>query len=62
MILAQISWLDCLVFLLFLAPQLIFQIGFFRTLSCGLKALPFLRMSKILVFIETRGLCSVSYY
>lgn len=44
MILGQVSWLDCLMFLLFLAPQLIYHVGFFRTLDCGLKALPFLRM------------------
>jgi len=43
MILGQVSWLDCIVFLLFLAPQLIFRVGFFQTLSCGLQALPFLR-------------------
>ena len=43
MILERVSLLDCLVFLLFLAPQLIFRIGFFRTFSCGLRALPFLR-------------------
>lgn len=45
MILGQVSWLDCLVFLIFLAPQLIFRVGFFPTLFCGLRALPFLRMS-----------------
>lgn len=44
MILGQISWLDCLVFLLFLAPQLLFHVGFFATLICGLNALPFLRV------------------
>jgi len=45
MILGQVSWLDCIVFLIFLAPQLIIQVGFFRTMSCGLQALPFLRTS-----------------
>ena len=44
MILGQISWLDCFVFLVFLAPQLIIHVGFFPTLFCGLRALPFLRM------------------
>lgn len=43
MILGQISYVDCLVFLVFLAPQLIFQVGLFRTVACGLRALPFLR-------------------
>jgi len=45
MILGQVSWLDCFIFLVFLAPQLIIHVGFFPTLFCGLKALPFLRMS-----------------
>jgi hypothetical protein len=43
MILGQVSWLDIFVFLLFLAPQLIIHLGFFPTLFCALKALPFLR-------------------
>ncbi|KUJ19072.1 alpha/beta-hydrolase [Mollisia scopiformis] len=42
MILGQVSWLDCFVFLIFLAPQLIWHVGFFPTLFCGLQALPFL--------------------
>ena len=46
MILGQVSWLDCFVFLIFLAPQLIIHVGFFATLSCGLQALPFLRKLK----------------
>lgn len=43
MILGQIAWIDCIAFLVFLAPQLIVQIGLFRTILVGLKALPFLR-------------------
>jgi hypothetical protein len=43
MILGQVSWLDIFVFLLFLVPQLMFHVGFFPTLFCALKALPFLR-------------------
>lgn len=42
MILGQIAWVDCIAFLIFLAPQLIVQIGLFRTLLVGIKALPFL--------------------
>lgn len=42
MILGQIAWVDCIAFLIFLAPQLIIQIGLFRTLLVGIKALPFL--------------------
>lgn len=43
MILGPISLVDCGVFLIFLAPQLIWHAGFFLTLFTGLKALPFLR-------------------
>jgi hypothetical protein len=42
MILGQVSYLDIIVFLLFLAPQLLIQVGLFGTLACGLRALPFL--------------------
>lgn len=45
MILGQIAWVDCFVFLLFLAPQLIVQVGFLKTAICGLTALPFLGKS-----------------
>ncbi|CZS91435.1 related to hydrolase [Rhynchosporium agropyri] len=56
MILGQISWLDCFVFLLFLAPQLIIHIGFFPTLFCGIKALPFLFIRLPLKFLYERYL------
>lgn len=42
MILGQIAWVDCAAFLIFLAPQLIVQIGLLRTIIVGIKALPFL--------------------
>lgn len=42
MILGQISWADCFVFLIFLAPQLLIHVGFVETAACGIKALPFL--------------------
>ncbi|KAN0095260.1 alpha/beta-hydrolase [Hyaloscypha variabilis] len=58
MILGQVSWLDCFVFLVFLAPQLIIHVGFFPTLFCGLKALPFLVLSLPLTFIYERLLLS----
>ncbi|KAH8589274.1 Arylacetamide deacetylase-like protein [Bisporella sp. PMI_857] len=47
MILGQVSWLDCFVFLIFLAPQLIYHVGFFSTLFCGIAALPFLPVFKL---------------
>ncbi|KAG8628963.1 hypothetical protein KVT40_002828 [Elsinoe batatas] len=42
MILTQISFLDCFAFLVFLAPQLLLQVGLVGTISCALQALPFL--------------------
>ncbi|PNS16118.1 hypothetical protein CAC42_4519 [Sphaceloma murrayae] len=42
MILNQISFLDCFAFLVFLAPQLLIQVGLFGTIACALQALPFL--------------------
>lgn len=46
MILGQISWADCFVFVLFLIPQLLLHVGLFETAACGIKALPFLRTSR----------------
>lgn len=42
MILSQISYLDCVAFLVFLAPQLLLQIGIFPLLKWLLPALPWL--------------------
>ncbi|KAG0647643.1 Meiotically up-regulated [Hyphodiscus hymeniophilus] len=61
MILGQVSWLDCFVFLVFLAPQLIIQVGFFRTLVCGLQALPFLIIKLPLGFLYDRLLVRREY-
>ncbi|KAE9367900.1 alpha/beta-hydrolase [Stipitochalara longipes BDJ] len=58
MILGQVSWLDCFVFLIFLAPQLVIHVGFFPTLFCGLRALPFLLLRLPLTFIYERLLLS----
>lgn len=44
MILDQIAWSDCFIFLLFLAPQLIIHVGLIRTAACAIRALPFLGM------------------
>ncbi|KAK4692646.1 hypothetical protein P7C71_g4596, partial [Lecanoromycetidae sp. Uapishka_2] len=41
MILGQISYLDCMVFVIFLAPQLLFNVNIFLLLFCFLRALPF---------------------
>lgn len=42
MILGPISYLDCLVFCVFLAPQLLLRVGLLGTLATGLQCLPFL--------------------
>lgn len=41
MILGQISYLDCIVFLFFLAPQLLLNINIFALAICIGKAVPF---------------------
>lgn len=43
MILGQISYLDCVVFLIFLAPRLLFDVNIFLLFFCVSKALPFFR-------------------
>jgi hypothetical protein len=42
MILGQISFLDCIVFLVLLTPQLLFHVGLFTTALWIIQALPFL--------------------
>ena len=42
MILSQISYLDCVAFLVFLTPQLLIQIGLFPVLKWLIPALPFI--------------------
>ena len=42
MMLGQISYLDCVVFVLFLIPQLLLRVNFIELLITGLKAIPFL--------------------
>ncbi len=39
--LGPVSYLDCAVFCLFLAPQLVWQAGLFETVLCVVRALPF---------------------
>ncbi|EJT72642.1 hypothetical protein GGTG_09502 [Gaeumannomyces tritici R3-111a-1] len=42
MLLGPVSYLDCLVFCVFLAPQLIYQAGLADTVACALRCLPFI--------------------
>ena len=41
MILGQISYLDCIVFLICLAPQLLIHVNIFELVFCVFTALPF---------------------
>lgn len=42
MILGPVSYLDCLIFCIFLTPQLILNVGLFETIKVTLQCLPFL--------------------
>lgn len=57
MILGQVSYIDCIVFLVFLAPQLLYRVGLFSTLSCAVRALPFLSMS----LLHINFMCTSSF-
>ncbi|QDS75059.1 hypothetical protein FKW77_006603 [Venturia effusa] len=54
MILGQISLIDCIVFLIFLTPQLIIHVGFFTTSTWVVQALPFLVVKLPYQFIKER--------
>lgn len=47
MFLGPVSYIDCFIFLIFLAPQLIIQAGFWTTLYHGIRSLPFLGLPNI---------------
>lgn len=47
MILGQIAYVDCVVFLIFLIPQLLLRVNFFELVKVAVEALPFLSMSAI---------------
>jgi hypothetical protein len=54
MILGQVSYLDCIVFLLFLGPQLLLRVGLIGTIICLFHALPFLgSVSCLSLFLDT---------
>ena len=42
MILGPVSYLDCVVFCIFLVPQLLIHVGVFETAAVVLRCLPFL--------------------
>ncbi|CAN8096506.1 unnamed protein product [Discula destructiva] len=54
MILGPVSSLDCIAFCIFLAPQLILDVGFFETVKVVLQALPFLVIQLPAGFIHER--------
>ncbi|KAI1490036.1 alpha/beta-hydrolase [Biscogniauxia mediterranea] len=54
MILGPVSYLDCIVFCLFLTPQLLIHVGFFETVYVVIKCLPFLLFELPQSFIHER--------
>ncbi|KAI0110468.1 Alpha/Beta hydrolase protein [Nemania sp. FL0031] len=54
MILNPISYLDCIVFCILLAPQLLLHLGVFETISVVLQCLPFLLLELPYNFIRER--------
>ncbi|KAL1301554.1 hypothetical protein AAFC00_005792 [Neodothiora populina] len=54
MMLNQISYLDCLAFLVFLAPQLLIHVGLYEVLKCVLRALPFFVIKLPFRFVRER--------
>ncbi|KAK9414142.1 putative Alpha/Beta hydrolase protein [Seiridium unicorne] len=58
MILGPISYLDCFIFCIFLAPQLLLRVGLFETLGVALQCLPFLLFQLPFEFLRERFLLS----
>ncbi|CAI6337632.1 unnamed protein product [Periconia digitata] len=57
MILGQISYLDCIAFLVFLTPQLLFQVGLIRTATWLVGALPSILLQVLVIpyqFVKER--------
>ncbi|RYP79733.1 hypothetical protein DL770_006522 [Monosporascus sp. CRB-9-2] len=54
MILGPVSYLDCIVFCVFLAPQLLIHVGLLKTVSVVLRCLPFLLIKLPYEFIRER--------
>ncbi|KAK3332510.1 Alpha/Beta hydrolase protein [Cercophora scortea] len=52
--LGPVSYLDCVVFCILLAPQLIWRAGFLETALCVLRALPFLLVQLPIEFLWDR--------
>ncbi|KAF2015305.1 alpha/beta-hydrolase [Aaosphaeria arxii CBS 175.79] len=64
MILSQISLIDCVVFLIFLAPQLLIQVGIWRTARWLIGALPSLTYQVLVIpyqFFRERYLTPYEY-
>lgn len=61
MILNQISYLDCIVFVIFLTPQLLIHVGLWQTVRWVLGALPFLALQLPFQFVKERSLTPFRY-
>ncbi|TKA82792.1 hypothetical protein B0A55_01772 [Friedmanniomyces simplex] len=58
MILSQIAWIDCLAFLLFLAPQLLLHVNILDLAICASKAIPHLLLTLPYQLLRERYLTS----
>ncbi|KAK4188701.1 Alpha/Beta hydrolase protein [Podospora australis] len=56
LLLGPVTYLDCVVFCIFLAPALIRQVGLFETVGCVLRALPFFLWELPRQFVRERYL------
>ncbi|KAH0524601.1 hypothetical protein TsFJ059_007090 [Trichoderma semiorbis] len=54
MILGPVSLIDCLVFCIYLTPQLLYQAGFFPTAAVVLRVIPFLLVTLPIQFVWNR--------
>ncbi|KAJ4858435.1 steryl acetyl hydrolase domain-containing protein [Trichoderma breve] len=54
MILGPVSLIDCLVFCIYLAPQLLYQAGFFPTAAVVIRVIPFLLVTLPIQFVWNR--------
>ncbi|QYT00610.1 hypothetical protein H0G86_007690 [Trichoderma simmonsii] len=54
MILGPVSLIDCLVFCIYLTPQLLYQAGFFPTAAVVLRVIPFLLITLPIQFVWNR--------
>ncbi len=62
MILGPINGIDCVAFLVFLVPQLLYQVDFFVVVLVVIKVIPFLCQSAHLLFVKIRSLADLAFH